>query len=86
MHVNCDAVEDVSLRNAVCGWRQVHQTNVKYTLYLRGSKVTCTYILQVELKLLLVGFKLTGQLVALVVEGQQTLQEGQQLEGDDRNV
>lgn len=35
-----------------------------------------TYILQVELKLLLVGFKLTGQLVALVVECKQALQEG----------
>lgn len=40
-----------------------------------------THILQIELKLLLVGFKLAGQLVALMVEGEQTLQEGQQLEG-----
>lgn len=39
-----------------------------------------THILQIELKLLLVGFKLAGQLVALMVEGEQTLQEGQQLE------
>lgn len=35
-----------------------------------------TYILQVELELLLVGFELAGQLVALVVEGKQTLKEG----------
>lgn len=45
-----------------------------------GPKVCCnniqTYILQVELKLLLIGFKLTGQLVALMVECKQPLQEG----------
>lgn len=35
-----------------------------------------TYILQVELQFLLVGFKFTGQLVALMVERKQTLQEG----------
>lgn len=35
-----------------------------------------TYILQIELKLLLVGSKLTSQLIALMVEGKQTLQEG----------
>lgn len=35
-----------------------------------------TYVLQIKLKLLLVWLKFTGQLVALVVEGKQTLQEG----------
>lgn len=35
-----------------------------------------TYILQIKLKLLLVWLKLTGQLIALVVERKQTLQEG----------
>lgn len=47
-----------------------------------------THILQIELKLLLVGFKLAGQLVALMVEGEQTLQEGQQLESsrEERNI
>lgn len=35
-----------------------------------------TYILQVKLELLLIGLKLTGQLIALMVERKQTLQEG----------
>lgn len=36
-----------------------------------------THVLQIKLKLLLVGLKFTGQLVALMVEGKQTLQEGE---------
>lgn len=32
--------------------------------------------MQVKLKVLLVGFKLVSQLVALVVEGEQALKEG----------
>lgn len=42
-----------------------------------------TYVLQVELELLLVRLKLVSQLVAFVVERKQALKESQELERDN---
>lgn len=39
-------------------------------------QLTITYILQIKLKLLLIGFKLRGQLVSLMVKCKQPLKEG----------
>lgn len=53
------------------------QSRSEVTPGLRFEVNIHTYILQIKLKLLLVGLKFTGQLIALVVECKQTLQEGQ---------
>lgn len=45
-----------------------------------------TYVLQVELELLLVRLKLVSQLVALVVECKQALKKSQELERDNDSV
>lgn len=44
--------------------------------YPKHMESTITYILQIKLKLLLIGFKLRGQLVSLMVKCKQPLKEG----------
>lgn len=46
---------------------------------VRSVYVKDSYILQIELQLLLVGVKLMGQFVALMVKGEESLEEGQEL-------